>query len=92
MKTYFNLELKNNDGRVLRTSTPFYTSAEFVCVAHDLASVLKDAPKGEYEIALFVNEDYDNSVFFEKRKDYFGNFCMIISEVYYTLDFRFYVD
>lgn len=91
MKTYFNVELKS-EGKVLRTSAPFYTSGEFVSVAHDLASVLKDAPKGEYEIALFVNEDYDNSVFFEKRKDYFSNFCMVISEVYYVLDFFLYAE
>lgn len=47
MKTYFNVELKNNDEKVLRTSGPFYTSGEFVSIAHDLASALKDAPKSE---------------------------------------------
>lgn len=88
MKNYFNLDLKH-DGKVIRMSEPFYTTREFVGVVRDLASALSISLDGEYEIALFVNEEYDNSVFFEKRKDYFENFCMIISEMYYVLDFFF---
>lgn len=91
MNDYFNLDLKF-EGKLIETSKPFTTAAEFVAVAHELASTLKAAPEGEYEVALFVNEEYDNSVFFEKRKDYFANFCMVISEIYYTLEFRFYMD
>lgn len=90
MKQSFQIELKL-DGKLIKASKVFTTTAHFINEAYELADSLKGKAESECEVVLFVNGEYENSAFFDKQENYSKNFCYIISLVYYVCDLFVYI-
>lgn len=91
MKHCFQIELKL-DGKLVTVSKIFTRTTHFINECYELAKVLDDEVWSECEVVLFVNDEYENSAFFDNQKDYSKNFCYLITQIFYVCDLFVYID
>lgn len=91
MKHSFQIELKL-DGKLIKASKVFTTTKRFISEAYELADALEDKAGSECEVVLFIDDEYEDSAFFDKQDNYSKNFCSIISQLYYVCDLFVYID
>lgn len=91
MRHSFQIELKL-DGKLITVTKIFTTSAQFINECYELAKVLEDETWDECEVVLFVNDEYEDSAFFDNQKNYSKNFCYLISQIFYVCDLFVYID
>lgn len=91
MRHTFQIDLKL-DGKLVTVSKLFTTTGQFINECYELAKVLEDEEWDECEVVLYVNDEYENSAFFDNQKNYSKNFCSLMAQIFYVCDLCVYID